>query len=112
MNRGTALSPVPDPRGVLTADTLDEATSLVRAAICPHRLRVNEPPRKSIVFVSSLDLGACGLTNLRDVFDVDIDTGCIGGTYLAKWTLAGQGHLWGGERPPTTSPRSLILKEP
>jgi len=78
MNRGTALSPVPDPRGVLTADTLDEATSLVMAAICPHRLRVNEPPRRSIVFLSSLDLGACGLTNLKYGFDVDIDTGCIG----------------------------------
>src|SRR5260221_10274020 len=112
MNRGTELSPVPDPRGVLTADTLDEATSLVRAAICPHRLRVNEPPRKSIVFLSSLDLGACGLTNLRYGFDVDIDTGCIGDTYLVKWTLAGQGQLWCGERTAITSPRSIIITEP
>ena len=112
MNRGTALSPVPDPRGVLTADTLDEATSLVRAAICPHRLRVNEPPRKSIVFLSSLDLGACGLTNLKYGFDVDIDTGCIGDTYLVKWTLAGQGQLWCGDRTAITSPRSIIITEP
>jgi len=106
------LMPVPDPRGVLTADTLDEATSLVRAAICPHRLRVNEPPRKSVVFLSSLDLGACGLTSLKYGFDVDIDAGCIGDTYLVKWTLAGQGQLWSGDRSAITSPRSLVITEP
>jgi hypothetical protein len=72
VNRGMDLFPVPDPRGVLTADTLDEATSLVRAAICPH-WQVNEPPRKSVVYLSSLDLGGCGLTNLKYGFDVDID---------------------------------------
>jgi AraC-like DNA-binding protein len=112
MNRATALMPVPDPRGVLTANTLDEATSLVRAAICPHRLRVNEPPRKSIVFLSSLDLGACGLTSLKYGFDVDIDAGCIDDTYLVKWTLAGQGQLWSGDRTAITSPRSLVITEP
>ena len=112
VNRGTELMPVPDPRGVLTADTLDEATSLVRAAICPHRLRVNEPPRKSVVFLSSLDLGACGLTSLKYGFDVDIDAGCIGDTYLVKWTLAGEGQLWSGDRSAITSPRSLVITEP
>jgi len=104
--------PVPDPRGVLTADTLDEAASLVRAAICPHRLRVVEPPGKSLVFLSSLDLGACGLTNLKYGFDVDIDAGCIEDTYLVKWTLAGQGRLWCGDRTAITSPRSIIITEP
>jgi AraC-like DNA-binding protein len=112
VNRATELMPVPDPRGVLTADTLDEATSLVRAAICPHRLRVNEPPRKSVVFLSSLDLGACGLTSLKYGFDVDIDAGCIGDTYLVKWTLAGEGQLWSGDRSAITSPRSLVITEP
>jgi AraC-like DNA-binding protein len=112
MNRTTELMPIPDPRGVLTADTLDEATSLVRAAICPHRLSVIEPPRKSVAFLSSLDLGACGLTNLRYGFDVDIDTGCIGDTYLVKWTLAGQGQLWCGDRTAITSPRSIVITEP
>jgi AraC-like DNA-binding protein len=112
VNRGTGLFPVPDPRGVLTADTLDEATSMVRAAICPHRLRVNEPPRKSVVFLSSLDLGACGLTSLKYGFDVDIDAGCIGDTYLVKWTLAGEGQLWSGDRSAITSPRSLVITEP
>ncbi len=103
---------MPDPRGVLTADTLDEATSLVRAAICPHRLRVNEPMRKSVLFLSSLDLGACGLTNLKYGFDVDIDAGCIEDTYLVKWTLAGQGQIQCGERTAITSPRSLVITEP
>jgi AraC-like DNA-binding protein len=112
MNRGTELLPVPDPRGVLTADTLEEATSLVRAAICPHRLRVIEPPRKSVAFLSSLDLGACGLTSLKYGFDVDIDAGCIGDTYLVKWTLAGEGQLWSGDRSAITSPRSLVITEP
>jgi AraC-like DNA-binding protein len=112
MSPGSVLSPVPDPRGVLTADTLDEATNLVRAAICPHRLRVNEAPRKSVVFLSSLDLGACGLTNLRYGFDVDIDAGCIEDTYLVKWTLAGQGQLWCGDRTAITSPRSIVITEP
>jgi hypothetical protein len=36
MTRATDLYPVPDPRGVLTADTLDEATSLVRR--CSRRI--------------------------------------------------------------------------
>ncbi len=106
------LSPIPDPRSVFTADTLDEATSLVRAAICPHRLKVIEPPRKSVAFLSSLDLGGCGLTNLRYGFDVDIDAGCIGDTYLVKWTLAGQGQLWSGNRTAITSPRSIVITEP
>ncbi len=109
---GAQQFPVPDPRGVLTADTLDEATDLVRAAICPHRLRVNEPPRKSMVFLSSLDLGACGLTSLKYGFDVDIDTGCIEDTYLVKWTLAGEGQLWSGDRTAITSPRSIVITEP
>jgi AraC-like DNA-binding protein len=104
--------PVPDPRGVQTADTLDEATEIVRAAICPHRLRVNEPPRKSLAFLSSLDLGACGLTNILYGFDVDIDTGCIGDNYLVKWTLAGEGQLWCGDRTAITSSRSIIITEP
>jgi AraC-like DNA-binding protein len=104
--------PVPDPRRVLTADTLDEATSLVRAVICPHRLHVNETPRKSMAFLSSLDLGACGLTNIRYGFDVDIDTGCIGDDYLVKWTLAGQGQLWCADRTAITSQRSIVITEP
>ncbi|HWX37455.1 MAG TPA: helix-turn-helix domain-containing protein [Steroidobacteraceae bacterium] len=112
LNHGGGRLPVPDPRGVFTADTLDEATSLVRAAICPHRLHVNEPPRKSVAFLSSLDLGACGLTNLRYGFDVDIDAGRIGDTYLVKWTLAGQGQLWCGDRTAITSPRSIVITEP
>ena len=112
LTRGPDLYPVPDPRGVLTADTLDEATSLVRTAICPHRLRVNEPPRKSVLYLSSLDLGACGLTNLKYGFDVDIDAGCIDDTYLVKWTLAGQGRLWSGDRTAITSPRSIVITEP
>jgi AraC-like DNA-binding protein len=112
VNRGMDLFPVPDPRGVLTADTLDEATSLVRAAICPHRLRVTEPPRKSVVYLSSLDLGACGLTNLKYGFDVDIDAGCIEDTYLVKWTLAGEGQLWCGDRTAITSARSMVITEP
>lgn len=111
-NGGAEMMPVPDPRGTLRAATLDEATSLVRAAICPHSLRVNEPQRKSMLFLSSLDLGACGLTNLRYGFDVDIDAGCIGDTYLVKWTLAGQGQLWSGDRTVITSPRSMVITEP
>jgi AraC-like DNA-binding protein len=104
--------PVPDPRGVLTADTLEEAASLVRAAICPHRLHVFEPPGKSLVFLSSLDLGACGLTNLKYGFDVDIDAGCIEDTYLVKWTLAGEGQVRSGDRRAITSPRSIVITEP
>jgi hypothetical protein len=49
--RGTERLPVPDPRGIVMADTLDEATNLVQAAICPHRLRVNEAPGKSLAFL-------------------------------------------------------------
>lgn len=111
-NHGGERLPVPDPRGVVTADTLDEATGLVRAAICPHRLRVNEPPKKSLAFLSSLDLGACGLTSLRYGFDVDIDAGCIEDSYLVKWTLAGQGHVRSGERTAISSPRSILITEP
>ena len=112
MNGGAELMPVPNPRGTLTTASLDEATSLVRAAICPHSLLVNEPQRKSMLFLSSLDLGACGLTNLRYGFDVDIDAGRIGDTYLVKWTLAGQGQLWSGDRTVVTSPRSIVITEP
>ncbi|MGB6310447.1 MAG: AraC family transcriptional regulator [Steroidobacteraceae bacterium] len=104
--------PVPNPRGVLTADTLDEATSIVGAAICPHRLRVNEAPRKSVAFLSSLDLGACGLINLKYGYDVNIDTGRIEDTYLVKWTLAGQGRLWCGDRTAVTSTRSIVITDP
>ena len=104
--------PVPDPRGTFTADTLDEATSLVGAAICPHRLHVNARPRKGVSFLSSLDLGACGLTNLKYGFDVDIDAGCIEDTYLVKWTLAGEGRLRCGDRAAITSPRSLVITDP
>ncbi len=103
---------MPDPRGVFTAATLDEATSLIRAAICPHRLRVNEAPRKGVAFLSSLDLGACGLTSIKYGFDVDIDAGCIEDTYLVKWTLAGEGQLWCGERTAITLPRSIVITEP
>ncbi|HEV7610915.1 MAG TPA: AraC family transcriptional regulator [Steroidobacteraceae bacterium] len=112
IGRGSELMPVPDPRGVLTADTLEEAASLVRAAICPHRLHVFEPPGKSLVFLSSLDLGACGLTNLKYGFDVDIDAGCIEDTYLVKWTLAGEGQVRSGDRRAITSPRSIVITEP
>jgi AraC-like DNA-binding protein len=104
--------PVPDPCGVFTAATLDEATSLISAAICPHRLRVNEAPRKGVAFLSSLDLGACGLTSIKYGFDVDIDAGCIEDTYLVKWTLAGEGQLWCAERTAITSPRSIVITEP
>ena len=112
MNYGSALSPIPDPRSVLTADTLDEATSLVRAAICPHRLRVNEPPRKSVVFLSSLDLGACGLTNLKYGFDVDIDAGCIDDSYLVKWTLAGKASCGAEIAGRSPRPARILITEP
>src|ERR1700677_2288760 len=111
-NPGAARFPVPDPRGVVTADTLDEAVGLVRAAICPHRLSVLVPPRKSLAFLSALDLGACGLASLQYGFDVDIDAGCIEDFYLVKWTLAGQGHLQCGGRTALTSPRSLLITDP
>jgi AraC-like DNA-binding protein len=104
--------PMPDPRGVLTADTLDEATSLVRAAICPHKLRVNEAPKKSLAVLSSLDLGACGLTRLKYGFDVDIDAGHIEDSYLVKWTLAGEGHVQCGDRKAITSTRSILITDP
>jgi AraC-like DNA-binding protein len=97
---------------VVTADTLDEAARLVRAAICPHRLHVLVPPRKSLAFLSSLDLGACGLASLQYGFDVDIDAGCIEDSYLVKWTLAGQGRLQCGDRTAITSPRSVVITEP
>jgi AraC-like DNA-binding protein len=111
-NPGAARFPVPDPRGVVTADTLDEAVGLVRAAICPHRLSVLVPPRKSLAFLSALDLGACGLASLQYGFDVDIDAGCIEDFYLVKWTLAGQGHLQCGGRTALTSPGSLLITDP
>jgi AraC-like DNA-binding protein len=111
-NHGATRFPVPDPRAVVTADTLDEAAGLVRAAICPHRLSVLVPPRKSLAFLSSLDLGACGLASLQYGFDVDIDAGCIEDFYLVKWTLAGQGHLQCGGRRTLTSPGSLVITEP
>jgi AraC-like DNA-binding protein len=104
--------PMPDPRGVVTADTLDEATSLVRAAICPHQLRVNEPPKRSLAILSSLDLGACGLTRLKYGFDVDIDAGHIEDSYLVKWTLAGEGHVQSGDRRAITSIRSILITDP
>jgi AraC-like DNA-binding protein len=104
--------PMPDPRGVLTADTLDEATSLVRAAICPHKLRVNEAPKKSLAVLSCLDLGACGLTRLKYGFDVDIDAGHIEDSYLVKWTLAGEGHVQCGDRKAITSTRSILITDP
>ncbi len=111
-NHGAARFPVPDPRAVVTADTLDEAVGLVRAAICPHRLTVLAPPRKSLAFLSSLDLGACGLASLQYGFDVDIDAGCIEDFYLVKWTLAGRGHLQCGGRTALTSPGSLVITDP
>jgi AraC-binding-like domain len=89
----------------MVADNLDEAAYLVGTAICPHRLRVNEPPRKSLAFLSSLDLGACGLTSLKYGFDVDSDAGSIEDSYLVKWTLAGEGRLQCGDRTAITSPR-------
>jgi AraC-like DNA-binding protein len=104
--------PVPNPRAVVTADTLEEAAGLVNAAICPHRLHVHVPPRKGLAFLSSLDLGACGLASLQYGFDVDIDAGCIEDSYLVKWTLAGQGRLQCGERAAITSPRSIVITEP
>src|ERR1700689_3191948 len=111
-NPGAARFPVPDPRGVVTADTLDEAVGLVRAAICPHRLSVLVPPKKSLAYLSSLDLGACGLASLQYGFDVDIDAGCIEDFYLVKWALAGQGHLQCGGRTALTSPGSLLITDP
>ncbi len=109
---GAAGFPVPDPRAIVTADTLDEATGLVRAAICPHRLSVLTPPRKSLAYLSSLDLGACGLASLQYGFDVDIDAGCIEDFYLVKWTLAGEGRLQCGGRKALTSLKSLVITEP
>jgi AraC-like DNA-binding protein len=103
---------VPDPRAILTGGTLDEAASLVRDAICPHRLRAPAPAGASLAFLSSLDLGACGLTSVRYGFEVDIDAGCIEDSYLVKWTLAGEGCLQSGERTTITSPRSLVITEP
>ena len=111
-NHTSERMPMPDPRGVLTADTLYEATSLVRAAICPHHLRVNEPPKKSLAVLSSLDLGACGLTRLKYGFDVDIDAGHIEDSYLVKWTLAGEGHVQSGHRRAITSTRSILITDP
>jgi AraC-like DNA-binding protein len=106
------LVPVPNPRAVVSADTLDEAAGLVRAAICPHRLHVLVPPRKSLAFLSSLDLGACGLATLQYGFDVDIDAGYIEDSYLVKWTLAGEGRVQSGDHKAITSPRSLVITEP
>jgi AraC-like DNA-binding protein len=111
-DRQTERLLVPDPRAVATADTLDEAAGLVRDAICPHRLHVLVPPRKSLAFLSALDLGACGLASLQYGFDVDIDAGCIEDSYLVKWTLAGQGRLQCGERTAIMSPRSIVITEP
>jgi AraC-like DNA-binding protein len=108
----SASLPIPDPRAVFTAATLDEATHLVRAAICPHRLRVLAPAAGGVAFLSSLDLGACALTSVRYGFDVDIDAGCIEDSYLVKWTLAGQGRLQSGERTALTSPHSIVITEP
>jgi AraC-like DNA-binding protein len=31
---------------------------------------------------------------------------------MVKWTLAGQGQLWSGERTAITSPRSIVITEP
>ena len=104
--------PVPDPRGIVTADTLEEAACRVQAAICPHRLRVSQRPGKSLAYLSSLDLGACGLTRLKYGFDVDIDAGRIEDSYLVKWTLAGEGHVRGGTRSAITSSRALIITDP
>jgi AraC-like DNA-binding protein len=104
--------PVPDPRAVVTADTLDEAASLVKDAICPHRLRVLAPTSRSLAFLSSLDLGECGLASVRYGFDVDIDAGYIEDSYLVKWTLAGQGRLQSAERRALTSSSSLVITEP
>ncbi len=104
--------PVPDPRAVRAADSLDEAAHLVASAICPHRLRVNQRPRSSLAFLSSLDLGACGLTSLRYGFDVDIDAGRIEDSYLVKWTLAGEGQLRCGDDTAITSPRSIVITDP
>jgi AraC-like DNA-binding protein len=104
--------PVPDPRAVVTADTLDEAASLVRDAICPHRLRVPAPAGRGLAYLSSLDLGECGLASVRYGFDVDIDAGCIEDSYLVKWTLAGQGHLQSAERRALTSRNALVITEP
>jgi len=103
---------MPDPRGVVTADSLDEATTLVRAAICPHQLRVNAPPKRSLAILSSLDLGACGLTRLKYGFDVDIDAGHIEDSYLVKWTLAGEGQVQSGDRRAITSTRSILITDP
>ena len=112
IDRRAERFPVPDPHRLLVADNLDEAAYLVGSAICPHRLRVNEPPRKSLAFLSSLDLGACGLTSLKYGFDVDIDAGSIEDSYLVKWTLAGEGRLQCGDRTAITSSRSIVITDP
>ena len=112
IDRRAERFPVPDPHRLMVADNLDEAAYLVGTAICPHRLRVNEPPRKSLAFLSSLDLGACGLTSLKYGFDVDIDAGSIADSYLVKWTLAGEGRLQCGDRTAITSPRSIVITDP
>jgi AraC-like DNA-binding protein len=96
----------------MVADSLDEAAHLVGSAICPHRLRVYQPPRRSLAFLSSLDLGDCGLTSLRYGFDVDIDAGRIEDSYLVKWTLAGEGQLRCGDGAAITSPRSIVITDP
>ena len=112
IDRRAERFPVPDPHRLMVADNLDEAAYLVGTAICPHRLRVNEPPRKSLAFLSSLDLGACGLTSLKYGFDVDIDAGSIEDSYLVKWTLAGEGRLQCGDRTAITSSRSIVITDP
>lgn len=106
------VQPIPNPRGAVTSTSLEEAVSLVSEAICPHRLRMNQPASKGMAFLSSLDLGNCGLVNLRYGFDVDIDTGYIDDSYLVKWTLAGEGQVSCGSQTVITSPRSIIVISP
>jgi AraC-like DNA-binding protein len=103
---------LPNPAGLATAHSIDEAVNLVGASLSPHKLKVHERIPSALASLSALNLGDCAIVSLKYGFDVDIDAGCISDYFMLKMTLTGSGRITSDDRSATTSPASIFITSP
>lgn len=103
---------LPNPAGLETAHSVDEAIDIVGRSLGPHKLKADAGATHTQASVSSLHLGDCAIVNIKYGFDVDIDAGRIDDGYLLKLTLCGKGHIRSDQRVVATSFRSVVITSP
>lgn len=103
---------LPNPAGVMRADSVEEAVMLVGSSLSPHRLQIRAGVPRAMASLSALQLGDCALASLQYGFDVDIDAGYISDYFMVKMTIAGEGRIASDDRLAGSSSRSIFVTSP